>query len=54
MIERMRAPLDPEDSVGLSNDDDDDTSTDENEKRDGIPGAFPDRSVTNSSTGSYY
>lgn len=54
MIERMRAPLDVDHGSGLSHDDD--TSVDEpNEKKDDIPGTFPDRSVTVSSNGgSYY
>ena len=54
MIERMRAPLDVERGSGLSHDDD--TSVDEpNEKKDDIPGTFPDGSVTGSSNGgSYY
>lgn len=53
MIERMRAPLDVENDAGLSRDDD--TSDDEgNAKKCGIPGTFPEGSVTHSNTGSYF
>lgn len=53
MIERMRAPLDVEHGSGLSHDDD--TSVDEgNEKKDDVPGTFPEGSVTGPNGGSYY
>ena len=54
MIERMRAPLDPEESVDLSHDDDDTSNDEGNEKNDAVPGTFPERSATNSHGGSYY
>jgi hypothetical protein len=53
VIERMRAPLDVEDIACLSHDDD--TSGDEgNEKKDDVPGSFPERSDTRSNADSYY
>lgn len=49
----MRAPLEIEDIAHLSHDDE--TSDEEgNEKKDDIPGSYPDKPDTRSNAGSYY
>ncbi len=53
VIERMRAPPDIDDGLGLS--DDEDTSGDEgNEKKNCIPGSFRETSIGDHNAGSYY